>query len=186
MSRHEEAMKVLSEYRNALAERLVDTIIENKFDLMEEAEGVDLGFTNNLHDLAEKLRVVNLTISMLPTPPAPPPRDEEIFGTPKQAPPSVVVVSPQITLSDFLQLIEVDEYARAWQVLSFVFGIPIETAINCTEHFLIALKDEDETLSKLARLVQTTSMAESLSLMNELFGLAPSTAQRAMYHWKGT
>jgi hypothetical protein len=185
MNRRQQAIEILRKYQNALADKLTDLVIDQEEQLMEDATGVDLGFTNDLYDLAEKLRAVSVTLSVLPSEPeSPPSKDSYQEGQ------SIVVVTalPQITISDFLALVQQNDLERAAQVLGHIFGIPLHMAAKCTDHFVHKAVTDDYTMNKVYQLgeaLQSPRMSEAYDLMRELFGLLPNDAMAVVKHLKG-
>ena len=181
MSRRQRAIEILTKYQAALADKLTELVINQEEQLMSEAEGPDLGFTNDLYDLAEKLRAVAVTLSVIPGQQRKPVSDYQNSN--------LIVVStslPTITISDFLTLVDNGDFDRAAAVLAHIFGITLQRAVKCTDHFVRNLEADTKTLDKVFLLAQELhrSMNQTLVLMRDLFGLLPGEAQQVVHRLK--
>lgn len=181
MSRRQQAITILTKYQTALADKLTDLVIDQEEQLMSEAEGLDLGFTNDLYDIAEKLRAVAVTLSVMPS-------QQQKQDSDFQASNLIVVSTslPTITISDFLALVDDHEFDRAAAVLAHVFDITPQRATKCTDHFIRKCETDAKTLDKMFLLAQELhrSMSQTLVLMGDLFGLMPGEAQQVVYRLK--
>jgi hypothetical protein len=183
MSQRQRALDILKKYQDALADRLAELVIEQEEHLLDDATGLDLGFTNDLFDVAEKLRAVSVTLSVMP----PEQKPAESFQDSK----SVVVITSTspITMRHFLGLVKDNDLHSATQALSCILGIPFERASDCTLFFTTMFDHyTHDTLTKLEELMSelNRSMTRSLDLMKYLFNLTPDESLQAVLSLKAT
>jgi hypothetical protein len=167
------ANAVLEQAQALLVERLAEYISDNDESFLESFSGPDLGMHNEVFELADKLREINLIISVMPhTPPGP-----ESYSTQVQsfdgAGGQVVVTPPQLTLGGFVTLVEEGKFEQAAGVLSHLFGISVVRARDCTRFFADKWAKESDTFEKAMLIPVAVYQANesSYQLLNELFDL---------------
>lgn len=174
MSRRDKAVSILRKFQAALGERLTDLVIEHEDNLMDEVDQ-DFGLTNDIYDLAEKLRVVSVTLGVLPAE-----KHEPVSQDSEQV--VVVMTGQRITINDFLLMIEIQDFHRASVALAYLLGTTVERAQRCVQHFLLTLEmdrhplTEQDSMNKLTELQKCSSMTRAIELAKDVFGLSPPEA----------
>jgi hypothetical protein len=179
MSQRNKAIQILRSLHDKLADRLSELVVENEEMLLEDA-CTNMGLCNEIYDLAEKLRAVSMTLGVLPP-------SESALSQPSQG---IVVVAqtPNITLGDFVELINGNQLDQAAGVLSHLFQIPLSQAVKCTDHFVRKLETDSNATNKLLQLTEAlylSRLTEAYDLVQDLFGLLPDEGATVVKHLTG-
>jgi len=171
-----QAIAILKKHQAAMQDRFCSVVISLEETLALEAVGED-SYTNEMYELAEKLRGLAVAISLLPEDqPEPSPEPVSIA--------SVVMVtsSPQMTMGDFLANYQVGSLEGSATALSHVLGISFQRAVGCVNHFHKRWTSDPDTLAKVMSLPQElhTSNNGTILLLHELFGLSGMEAITAI------
>lgn len=163
------AVEILKRHQAAMQARFCKLVVEMDEVLAQEAEGEE-AYTSEVYELAEKLRVLSVALSLIP-------EEKEEPSAPRQpvAIATVVTVSPgpRLTLGDFLANYQTGSFEGTVDCLAAVMNISRQRAVGCVEHFHKKWTRDPDTLTKVLSLSHElhTSANGSILLLHELFGL---------------
>lgn len=169
------ANSLLRQAQNALVDRIVECVTDNAETFLDSYTGPDLGMNNEVYELADKLREINLIVSVMPHSPeqyTPEPNQTQVQSF-DGAGGMVVVTPPSMTLGGFLTLVSEGKFPAAAAVLSQLFEIGVARARDCTRFFADKLGREPEAFDKalLIPIAVYKADEEAYKLLNELFDL---------------
>jgi len=166
------AVSILKKVQAILLDRLCEYVVENEENFIDSASGPDLGLHTEIYDLADKLRDLNIILSVMPdTPAEADPSKVQVVQS--EGGGTVVQTPPQLTYGAFISYVEAGNFSTAAVILAHLFQLSVVRAEDCTRFYANKLGTDPDTYFKALHVPAAvrTPNDESLRLLHELFGL---------------
>lgn len=175
MSDRNKAVSILKKAQAVIFDRLCEYVVDNEEGYLESVESADLGLHNEIYDLADKLRDLNIILASLPEP------QMELNADPSkvqvvQSEGSGVTITqtaPLMTYGSFQSSVEAGNFSTAAAILGHLFQLSVGRAEDCTRFYADKLGTDPDAYYKSLTVPDAVRVHndESLRLLHELFGL---------------
>ncbi len=200
MNSRSDAIKILQQARDLLADRLTERVIEARDEILEDASGLTyLSEIETLYEqLGGRLAHINAMLSNLPPVEEPAPVEEprpapvysdlatayatSIDAAPLPSEPLALpapelrlpALPPMASFQAFAEQIDDGDLEGAGRSIAEIFAVDAERGRRCAEAFAAHIAAHPEAMAKASRLrgdIERGDMNSALMLLHECFGL---------------